>query len=469
MADTWEWGPWASQGEQYVADQRKRDLQAQKDAADLVRQNAADQAASQRQKDTEAGALARLLKQHELNRQDRDYAAAETGTAVAGLLSRNPELAQKYGEMTKPAGYETPPQLTQPVDPAEDPEAAAYIPRTQGQNYQPAQYRVSPETGRQFAIANPKFLEEAMRPPSPPKAPEPFTLGKDQIRFDPNGNVIARGPDATVSAEMTMEQAQAQAAILNKANPNAFAGIASNAKGGWHVVQHPPTASMQGEQLSGDALDSAAQYYNQTGSLPPGMSRNVQSQRQIMNRAAQLRAGMPGDFAVKSAGYKADVAALSNLSKQEALVNSFERNAEKNAIVALGLSNKVDRTGVPVFNRWLLAGRSTGAGDPDVAAFNAATETFTNEYAKIMSSATGSGVTSDEARRHARDMLNNAMTQDQYNAVVGVMRQDMGNRRAGYAEEKSAIRSRIGVPNTSPNPVEDARTRAMNKYNKGNK
>src|SRR5262249_44284442 len=177
----------------------------------------------------------------------------------------------------------------------------------------------------------------------------------------------------------------------------------------------------QGPALQNDALDAMAEYYNQTGQMPQGTSRNVQLQKQIANRAAELRGGKPADLAGVNASNKADQAALAQLEKQRAVILAFEETAKRNADVALKLSDKVDRTGVPVLNQWILAGRKSVGGSGDVAAFNAAVETFTNEYAKLMSSATGSGVTSDEARRHAREMLNSAMTKEQFRQTLDVL------------------------------------------------
>src|SRR5205085_1463961 len=95
---------------------------------------------------------------------------------------------------------------------------------------------------------------------------------------------------------------------------------------------------------------------------------------------------------------------------QEQMVGAFERNATRNADIALANSAKVDRTGVPVVNRWLLAGMKEIAGDKDVATFHQANETFINEYAKIMSGSMGNTAVTDSLRKEARDMLSTAQT-----------------------------------------------------------
>ena len=49
------------------------------------------------------------------------------------------------------------------------------------------------------------------------------------------------------------------------------------------------------------------------------------------------------------------------------------------------LSGQVDRTQIPMVNKWLLSGQSTWAGDPKVASFAAATRVAINEMAKVTS------------------------------------------------------------------------------------
>ncbi|MBZ4251798.1 hypothetical protein LAJ57_12870, partial [Streptococcus pneumoniae] len=75
---------------------------------------------------------------------------------------------------------------------------------------------------------------------------------------------------------------------------------------------------------------------------------------------------------VEQLATKSNAASLANLQKQTTMINSYEYMANKNADIALEMSRNVDRTGVPVFNRWMLAGRNALAGDVDVSKFNTA-------------------------------------------------------------------------------------------------
>jgi hypothetical protein len=190
-----------------------------------------------------------------------------------------------------------------------------------------------------------------------------------------------------------------------------------------------------------------------------------------MAHDANVSAGIPVDDAFMNAmSNKAIVPALGALTKQQALVSSFEKNAEKNAEMALQLSRGVDRTGSPWANEWVQAAQRKITGSTPLAQFSAANDTFLSEYAKIMGSANaqGSGATSDTAMAHARAMLNTAMSNGTYAGVIATLRQEMNNRlasmeetRQGYLRQLSgtvkAGASAPGAP-AAPPPHPQART-----------
>jgi len=154
--------------------------------------------------------------------------------------------------------------------------------------------------------------------------------------------------------------------------------------------------------------------------------------------------------------YDVTKSSLTQLDRQQNMVGAFEKTALKNLDVALEYGMKVNNTQVPVFNRWKNAGMKSIAGDADVAAFNAATETFANEFAKIMSGATGAAAATEGARAEAQSLLNSAMSWDQFKEVANVMRRDMTNRMQSFEEQKFELKTSLraleditgGVPKT---------------------
>lgn len=195
--------------------------------------------------------------------------------------------------------------------------------------------------------------------------------------------------------------------------------------------------------LSGQAIDLAAARYNLTGKLPPNLGRRGDVQRAILSRAAQLSGNSDaGSLLAGQAGREADTAALKKLEGTANNVLAFERTALHNGALALRLAGTVDNGNVPLFNRWKNAG-SHAVGDPNIDAFNAAIDTFANEYAKVTTSATGGGVTSDAARDHARSLINSAQSPQQLLQTMNVLTADMENRKRGLSSQRQEILTRI--------------------------
>jgi hypothetical protein len=202
-----------------------------------------------------------------------------------------------------------------------------------------------------------------------------------------------------------------------------------------------------------EALKALSTRFGETGDIPGmGMGKAATEARtKVINQwASDLNSsgGTVQDQIAKQAALKASRAELTKLQSQRGTVMAFAATAEKNLNLAVSLSEKVGRTGVPVLNKWLLAGKRSVAGDPDVAAFDAALRTGINEYAKVTSSATGGGVTSDSARKEVESMLNAAQTPEQIKSIMDqVLVKDLANRKSGYDQQIQFIKDSIAGKN----------------------
>lgn len=173
-----------------------------------------------------------------------------------------------------------------------------------------------------------------------------------------------------------------------------------------------------------------------------------------LNQSMQEQGITANDFASGLASRKADTATLTKMSQLQSQIGTFEQTALKNADLALSLAPKGGaQGGVPLFNRWVQAGRQNIAGDKDVAAFNAALGTFADEYAKVVSGSTNGSGTTDAAKATAESRINGAMTYPQLQSVIGVMKQEMGNRTSAIDDNVSAVKQRLGGrSNLAPQP-----------------
>jgi protein-tyrosine-phosphatase len=212
--------------------------------------------------------------------------------------------------------------------------------------------------------------------------------------------------------------------------------------------------------VTNDTLEMDAYRYLTDGTLPPNMGRGQQGAEQatkIRNRASELakQAGVPVDeIRMAQLTNKAQVGVILQLGKARAQILQFEKTAEANADLALQASERVDRSGVPVLNRWIQAGRVNVQGDPEASRFHAATETFVNEYAKVMSGGYGAAATTEGAQNRAHTLLNTAQTKEQFRAVVDQLRKEMDNRvgslNSQMDEERRTLRNGVASPGRQP-------------------
>lgn len=182
-----------------------------------------------------------------------------------------------------------------------------------------------------------------------------------------------------------------------------------------------------------------------------GMGKaSTEARIKIGNRAAEImeeRGDVGGSLAIRQANFNANRGALAKITTQEAQIAPFSKTANDSLQRAAELSAKIDRSGTPVLNRWLLAGRKSVQGDADVAAFDYHLRLGINEVAKITSSATGGGgVVSDTARREIEDTLSRSMTHQQIMSVIEGARFEMDSRLRHIADQKTELQRAIGGP-----------------------
>ena len=215
------------------------------------------------------------------------------------------------------------------------------------------------------------------------------------------------------------------------------------------AISKPPPAPEPGTELSPEGKKYAVDIYRRTGQLPAGWgAAGIRQKNEIIDEAGRQSAA-EGGGAASDLGVRADVhaetQALTTLGRTRANVRNFEETARKEADLAVSLMDKgAARGGVPLVNRWVLAGRRSVEGDPDVVKFDTAITSFKNEYARIMSApgATG-GMTSDAARAEAESLINRAGTKAQLNGVIQTMKIGMDNRIAAINDEYAATEKRI--------------------------
>jgi hypothetical protein len=207
--------------------------------------------------------------------------------------------------------------------------------------------------------------------------------------------------------------------------------------------------------LSDKALREAAKTYGTTGNMPAlGMGTVAAINRsKIMNMASDL--GYK-NIVNNASTVKSNQAALGDLSKRAANVNAFAGTAFKNLDIVLKESEKTDRSGIPILDKAVLYGKSALGIDESeqIKRYDAAVRTAINEYAKVVSSATGGGVTSDTARKEVEAILHSSMSKAQVAETINLLKQEMQNRidelNGGISNLQNNI-SNISSSNTNNN------------------
>lgn len=204
-------------------------------------------------------------------------------------------------------------------------------------------------------------------------------------------------------------------------------------------------------KLPQEAIDNLATVYNATGQMPPMGAGMAGTRAAIYARAAELLAqkGLSPEAAVAGRQLnRATQNALNTNLRMAAQIGSFIETSNRAIEMARELNEQSARTGVPVLNKWIQAGRRAVGNDPTLAQFDIATTTVAAEYARVMSSATGGGVSTNSAREHAFSLLNGAQTPQAYNAALDQMHREMEQRVASFQKETAALlkQSQQGLP-----------------------
>jgi hypothetical protein len=184
----------------------------------------------------------------------------------------------------------------------------------------------------------------------------------------------------------------------------------------------------------------------------------VSDKKRVLNRMAAdlVASGRPMDAAVSEvglnkAGRAASEGELKKIKAQRGPVMAFAKTAELNLKRAIDMVDKIPESQLPVVNRALRSGAAKISGDPQTAAFYAALYTGVTEYAKVLSSATGGGTTTNAAREEAADALGHGgYTAQQYKTILKtVLLPDLMSRKQGYderiAQAEKALRDTSGV------------------------
>lgn len=145
----------------------------------------------------------------------------------------------------------------------------------------------------------------------------------------------------------------------------------------------------------------------------------------------------------KIAGFGAQKAGARSLATREANMTGAIAAAEGAIPRLLEISDQIPRSQLPKFNDLILAAKKQ-TGDPKVVRYGTALLTLGNAYARFQSP---TGVITDEARKHAFNILELGYTNGQVQAVADQMMLEMGSELTAV---KTASRRYLGQQSEQP-------------------
>lgn len=231
-------------------------------------------------------------------------------------------------------------------------------------------------------------------------------------------------------------------------------------------------ATADAPPLSDDAVEMSADNYIATGALPNTGLGGAGMKVQILNRAADKvnKLGLTGtDVSGQMATFKANSKALGDQITRRSQIAGFEGTVNDSLTLAQQYADKaLANTGFTSFNKGVNWWQSE-TGDTNMKGLKDAVQTVTNEYAKVITNATGGGVTSDAARAHAEDMLSTADSPQAFKEAVSVLQKEMSFRVNSMDRQISGLsnqlHSALGSTDNSGAGDYDAFSRAWQQKN----
>jgi len=219
--------------------------------------------------------------------------------------------------------------------------------------------------------------------------------------------------------------------------------------------------------VSPDILTGMLNVYKSTGVVPAfGLSANNPLRAQfyaalgangnIVNEAntnKSIRAGLSTALKTQQNQLSASETAIKTLDKQLELAKTY--------------SDKVNRSGSPLVNKYLLSVRSGVFGDPETAALNNIVTTASYELAKILSgSAASIAGTTVSSAEEAKQLLNSAMSKGQFNEVLGLMEKEAKFRLDSQRETINQLQKDLNNVGTLTSDLKSATTITKTKSGK---
>lgn len=227
---------------------------------------------------------------------------------------------------------------------------------------------------------------------------------------------------------------------LNKPIPLPWGGGLADRKG--NVILDPSSGGL----LDDKTIETMAnQYISGDTSVLTNLGRGRQGAENIVKLRAKIgeinaaRGETGSEQAMRNAEMFGVKSAARTVATKGANIDLAATEFNQVLPVVVQASNSVSRKNYPDLNR-IIQAYNEKTGDPNIVAFGGAVNTLVNIYARAISPQ-GIGTVSD--KEHAREILQKAWSQGQFDAAVGMMKQEIDAALASPAKVREEQRRRF--------------------------
>lgn len=221
-----------------------------------------------------------------------------------------------------------------------------------------------------------------------------------------------------------------------------------------------PQDTSRNNELSEGAIENAAWGHILNGdSGIKGYGKEASRMRaQVQNRVADIARAAnvsPQELVTTAGRNKALQQSMNALQKQSDALDRNEETFLNNSKVMLDIATQLDNGGAVAWNKFKNDVKGNVLGDPLVAQWKAAANIVAQEYAKIASGATGAGGTTEGAREHAYQVINDGYGPGAMKGVIDVLDKDIQGQKAATRDKLAAIneaRQQFGHQQPSATP-----------------
>ena len=286
--------------------------------------------------------------------------------------------------------------------------------------------------------------------------------------IDAHNNQIIKdfGAQAKIAAETIAFQRQKLAEYRAKEGLDARAASLEERKRHDLAMEGKPPGGLGGSGatnaptgLTPEGLDLAAEKYLATGVMPALGFSTTAAKLALINRAAVLSAErgvaastVPG----KQAEFKANSAALTNITKDLTSIAPYQEMLEKNADIAINLAKQVTKSDLPIANKSINWVSKNLTGDPTMAEYLAQIRIVQTEAARVLNNPRLVGQLTDSARHEMEGIIDGTLTVGQTVSVLERLKADGTNRVNAMRDQSQRLRQKLGAVSATTQPAAKA-------------